>query len=67
MIDVFLCSPRSLLMDQVQVAESRPFMCTQFEQYGRRGELVGGCNSIIARAKNVSRPIRRKLVFAELE
>ena len=51
MIDVFLCSPRSLLMDQVQVAESRPFMCTQFEQYGRRGELVGGCNSIIALAK----------------
>ena len=64
---MFLCAPRTLLMDQVQVAVSCLFVCIQFEQCSRSSELVGGGNSIIARIKNVSRPILRELVFAQLE
>jgi hypothetical protein len=67
MIDVFLCAPRSLLMDQVQVAESCLFMGIQFEQYSLSSELVGGGNSVVARIENVAGPILRELVFAQLE
>ena len=61
MIDVFLCAPRSLLMDQVKIAESRLFMCTEFEQYVLCSEFVGSGNSIIASIKNVAGPIPREL------
>src|SRR5262249_62410650 len=67
MIDVFLCALRSLLMDQIKVAESRLFMCTEFEQYVLSSEFVGSRHSIIASIKNVAGPILRELGFAELE
>src|SRR5215469_11334798 len=42
-------------------------MRTQLEDYCRRSKLVGGGNSIVPRIENVAGPVRRKLVFAQLE
>jgi hypothetical protein len=64
-VDVLLCALRSLLVDQVEITDSCFFMGVQLEQYGRGSELVGGSNSIIARIKNVSRPILCELVELE--
>ena len=41
-------------------------MGIQFEQRSRNSELVGGGNGIIARVKNVSRPILREELLPNL-
>jgi len=67
MVDVLLCALRSLLMDQIKIAESRLFVGTEFEQFVLSSEFVGSGHSIIASIKNVAGPIFRELGFAELE
>ena len=67
MIDVLLRALRTLLMDQIEVTDSRLFMGIQFEQCSRSGKLIGGGNSVISSIKNISRPIFRELVITELE
>ena len=58
---------RTLLMDQIEVADSRLFMGIQFEQCSRSSELVGSSNGVISSIENISRPILRELVITELE
>ena len=42
-------------------------MGIQFKQGGRSSELVGSRDSVISSIENISRPILRELVIAELE
>jgi hypothetical protein len=65
MINVLLCSARSLLMDQVEVTESCLFMGIQFEQCSRSSKLVGSGNGVIPSIKNVPRPIAGELAKLE--
>ena len=54
MADVF-CGPLpSLLMNQVQITESRFFAGPEFKEQGLRGKFVSAGNGIVARVGNVS-------------
>src|SRR5215468_3772197 len=67
MADV-LCGPLpSLLMDQIQITESRLSAGLVLKKERLRGKLVGAGNRIVARISNISCSVSFELIFTELE
>src|SRR6476619_3201142 len=67
MVDMFCCASPSLLMNQIQIADSRHFISIEFKERRLSGQFVSCRNSVIARAGNISGPILSELGSAELE
>src|SRR5580700_2360666 len=67
MVDMFCCASPSLLMNQIQIADSRHFISIEFKERRLSGQFVGCRNSVIARASNIPGPIFSELGSAELE
>src|ERR1700726_393362 len=67
MANVF-CGPLpSLLMNQVEVAESRVLVGIQFEERSLSDKFVSCGNSIVARTSNISGSIFSELISIELK
>ena len=64
---MFCCTSPSLLMNQIQIADSRHFISIEFKERRLSGQFVSCRNSVIARAGNISGPIFSELGSAELE
>ena len=54
MADVFCGPPPSLLMNQVEIIESRFFAGVELKEQRFRGKFVSTCNSIVAGIGNFS-------------
>src|ERR1700730_13588191 len=67
MVDVFCRSLNSLLMHQVDIAQSSLLMRIQFKEFCLNGKLVSSSNSIVARISNITRSIFFEFAFTELE
>src|SRR5690348_17060991 len=61
------CASPSLLMNQIQIANSRRSVSVLFKEHRLSVQFVGSRNSVIARAGNIPRAIFLELGSAELE
>ena len=64
---MFRCASPSLLMNQIEIANSRLSVGIQFEELRLSDQFVSCCNGVIARVSNISGPIFSELGSAELE
>ena len=64
---MFCCASPSLLINQIQITNSRLSVSIQFKELRLSDQFVSSCNRVIARASNISRPIFSELGSAELE
>src|SRR6516162_2922513 len=67
MADMLCCTSPSLLMNQIQIADSRLSVSVQFKERRLSDQFVSCRNSVITRAGNISRAIFSELGSAELE
>ena len=64
---MFRRSLNSLLMHQVDIAQSSLLMRIQFKEFCLDGKLVSSSDSIVARIGNIARSIFFEFAFTELE
>src|ERR1700694_6332913 len=67
MADMFCCPLPSLLMNQIEVTESRFPVSIQLKERSLCDKFVSCSNSVVPRASNISRSIFSKLISIELE